>query len=73
MVEKIRVDIRSYVDIDITPELKELLDKRSNTEDDDVYDELSDEIYECIDKELYKKGIRGVEDINDWNIVQMIE
>lgn len=73
MTEKIRVDIHSYVDIDITPELKELLDKRSNTEDDDVYDELGDEIYECIDKELYKKGIRGVEDINDWNIVQMIE
>ena len=73
MTEKIRVDISCSIDIDFTPELKELLDKRSNTEDDDVYDELSDKIYECIDKELYKKGVRGVEDINDWNCIEVLE
>ena len=59
--EKIRVYFTGYVDTNITPEIKKLIDKYYNTEDDDAYDELSNKIYECIDKELYKKNIRGVE------------
>ena len=73
MTEKIRVDISGYVDIDITPKLKKLLDKQLNTEDDEVYDEIGDEIYECINKELAKKSIYGVENINDWNTIQVSE
>lgn len=72
MAEKIRVNFSGYVDVDINPELKKLLDKQLNTEDDEVYDEIGDEIYECIDKELYKKGYHGIE-IDDWKCVEVLE
>ena len=69
MTEKIRVDIRGYVDINITPELKELLDKYFNPEDDiEIYDEFGGKIREYIVKELYKKGFH-VEKIDDWDTV----
>ena len=65
MTEKIRVDISCYIDIDITPELKELLDKYYNTDDDD--DEILEKIYKCINKELYKKGCCEIKILNwDW-------
>ena len=70
MTEKIRVDITGYVDIDITPELKEILDKYYNTEDVEVWDELLEKIHKCINKELYKKGCRETK-ILDWDCVKI--
>ena len=63
MTEKIRVDINGCIEIDITPKLKELLDKCFNTDDDDD-DEILEEIHKYINKELYKKGCRNIEILN---------
>ena len=70
MTEKIRVDFSGYVDIDVSPELKELLDKQFNIDDEEVCDEIGEKIYEYIDKELYKKGYHGIE-IDNWDTVQV--
>lgn len=72
MTEKIRVDFSGYVDIDISPELKELLDKYFNNPNDDIeiYDKFGEKIFEYIDKELYKKGFHGI-NIDNWDTVRV--
>ena len=60
MNEKIKVDITGCIEIDVTPKLKELLDKYFNTDDD----EIIEEIHKCINKELHKKGCRDTEILN---------
>ena len=67
MTEKIRIDVSCYIDIDITPELKELLDKYLYTDDDEDCEEIVEKIHKYINRELYKKGCGEIKILNwDW-------
>lgn len=61
MIEKIRVDIDCRVELEITPELKKLLDEA----EEDVY-AVDDQIYDYLRKELYKKGIIKIDKFYNW-------
>ena len=71
MTEKIRVDINGCIDIDVTPELKELLNKYFNIDDDEVYDETIEKIHKSINEELYKKGCCRETKILNWDCVKV--
>ncbi len=64
MYEKFRVDIDCWVDLDVTPELKKLLDD----EDKDLYN-ADKNLRDYLKKELCKKGIVKVDRFNNWTLV----